>query len=535
MTITSLSFLLLGFFVYILYFTLPRKLQWWVLLGGSMVFYLAGGVQSFLYVLITALTVYGAAVWMADLAAKQKKYLKENKETLTKEQKTAYKKQTKKKRSRILTATVLLNIGLLCYFKYFHFALEQVNVVLRLTGAGEIKDTFSLIVPLGISFYTFQTVGYLADVYWEYYQPEKNFFKVLLFTSFFPQMTQGPISEFEPFSKELFGEHELSYDNFSRGSQRMLWGFLKKMVIANTLAPYVQSVFQHYPEYTGLTTLLGAFLYSVQIYADFSGYMDIMCGYCQMLGIRLTENFMRPYFSKSVSEYWRRWHISLGNWFKKYIYYPIGMSAWSRKLAQNTRKRFGKHFGDTLPASIALVVTWLATGLWHGASWAYITWGLVNGLFIIFSLWMEPVNKKFRDALKLEDSNKAWRTFQVLRTFIVVTFIKVLPEVGTLSDGLNLWKHIFTDWRIVGSLQELLPFVDLGDSLAVVQLLCAVVFTIGMLVFSLLQRREAIRDRFARVPLPVRIIILAALTMVICSIGINATMEAGGGFMYENF
>ncbi len=534
MSITSLTFVLFAALVYVLYYALPRRTQWMVLLAASLVFYAASGAENLLFVLITSSTVYGGTLWMARLSASRKKYLKENRDTLSKAEKSAFKKKNGRKRRTVMLSVLLVNIGILCVFKYFHFALEQINAILRLAGSAPIRDTFSLIAPLGISFYTFQCIGYLVDVYWEYYEPEKNYLKVLLFTSFFPQMTQGPISEFESFSRELFGEHALSYENFSFGAQRMLWGFAKKMVVANALSPWVGDVFQNYAQYTGVTALLGAFLYSVQIYADFSGYMDIMCGYCQMLGIRLTENFMRPYFSKSVSEYWRRWHISLGNWFKKYIYYPIGMSSWSRKLAQSTKSRFGKHFSDSLPASIALTVTWLATGLWHGASWAYIAWGLVNGLFIIFSVWMEPVYQKCRTALKLEDGNFAWRLFRVLRTFVVVTFIKVLPEVGSLSDGIGLWKHIFTNRQIPGSVGELLPFVQWWNSFAPVQFLTMAVFTGLMLVFSILQRKRPIRQRFQKAPMVLRIAVLAALTLVVCSVGVYASINVGG-FLYENF
>lgn len=534
MSITSLSFVLFAAAVYILYFALPARWQWCVLLAASTVFYLSCGVKSYLFVLITSASVYCAARWMGKLSDDQRAYLKANKATLSKEEKSAYKASVKKKRKALLVAALVLNFGLLCFFKYFHFTLAQINWLREAVGASIIPDRFSFIVPLGISFYTFQSTGYLVDVYWEHYSPEKNYGKVLLFTSFFPQITQGPISDFEGLSRQLFAEHTIQYEQFALGGQRMIWGFLKKMVVANSLAPWVQNVFAHYSEYSGISTLIGAFLYSIQIYADFSGYMDIMCGFCQMLGITLTENFMRPYFSKSVAEYWRRWHISLGVWFKKYIYYPIGMSPKSRKLGQICKKRFGRHFGDTLPASIALVVTWLATGLWHGASWAYITWGLVNGLFIILSLWMEPLYVKCRTVLRLEDSNFAWRAFRTIRTFLLVTFIKVLPEVGSLSDGLGLWRHAFTNTQLPGSFRQLLPFISPTDLMAPFLLIAVVFFTGAMLAVSLAQRKGSVRARFNRFPLPVRLAVLVVLTFVILSLGVYASMSTGG-FMYENF
>ena len=325
MSITSLTFVVFAFAIFALYYLIPKRLQWVLLLVASVIFYTAGGIQSAGYVVITATSIYIAARAMQKLADEQKQYIKANKATLTKEDKVAYKTQIKKKRKLWMLAALLLNIGFLCFFKYFHFVLEQINAILHLAGATQINDTFKFIIPLGISFYTFQAVGYLLNVYWEKTIAEKNYPKFLLFVSFFPQMTQGPISEYDQLSEQLFTEHSFEYKNYAWGFQRMIWGFFKKMVIANQLAKYVDLVFDNYAEYTGISVLIGAFLYSVQIYADFSGYMDIMCGFCETLGIHLTENFERPYFSKSVAEYWRRWHMSLGAWFKNYIYFPIGM------------------------------------------------------------------------------------------------------------------------------------------------------------------------------------------------------------------
>ena len=314
----------------------------------------------------------------------------------------------------------------------------------------------------------------------------------------------------------------------------MVWGFFKKMLIANVMSPYVADVFANYSKYSGISTLIGAFLYSIQIYADFSGYMDIMCGYCEMLGIRLTENFDRPYFSKSVAEYWRRWHISLGAWFKKYIYFPIGMSSWSRKIAKASRGKFGKHFADSFPATIALLVVWTCTGLWHGASWAYIVWGLLNGLFIILSLWMEPVYGAVRTRLRLREDSTVWNLFRIVRTFVVVTFIKVLPEVGTLSEGLGLWRNIFTNWSIPRSFSGLLPFVDLSLTIYKINFCLAILGTVLMFAVSCIQYKKPVRAYFNMLPPVIRQVILALVLILIASFGVQASW-GNGGFLYANF
>ena len=390
MSITSGSFLLFALALTVLYFLVPKHGQWMLLLLASAVFYCAAGLQYGAYILFTALSTYCGARWIGRLAAQQQAYLKANKEQLSREEKKAYKAGNKARRKAVMIAALLLNFGLLAVFKYGDFVLTQLNRAAALLGSGPVHGPLGLIAPLGISFYTFQSMGYLVDVYWEKCAPEKNIARMLLFVSFFPQIIQGPISNFSQLAPQLYAPHSFSAARLGSGLQRMLWGFFKKLVIADTLAPYVQAVFANYTEYSGVAVLVGAFLYSAQIYADFSGYMDIVCGLCEIWGIQLAENFQRPYFSKSIAEYWRRWHITLGEWFKTYLYYPVAVSHFARNAGKRWQKRFGGSVGKTIPATVALLIVWLTTGLWHGASWAYIAWGGVNGAFIIFSLWMEP-------------------------------------------------------------------------------------------------------------------------------------------------
>ena len=529
MSILSVSFLLFSLGLLAIYFAVPGRFRWWVLLAFSLAFYALGGLLNLPWMLLTALTVWAAARYIQRNADAEKRYLADHKGEMSKEARSAMKAKGKAARRRVLCLCVLLNVGVLCAFKYVHFLLAQADAVAGLFGS-RITDTIRWIVPLGISFYTFQTVGYLCDVYWGKVQAERNPMKVLLFTSFFPQITQGPISAWSELSEQLFTPHALRYEAFSLGAQRMIWGFFKKMVVANILGGYVQQVFARYNEYFGAAVFLGALCYAAQIYADFSGYMDIMCGLCQILGIRLTENFDRPYFSKSIAEYWRRWHISLGAWFKNYVYYPLAMARWNQKLGRWAKKRWGKAFGNYLPATLALVIVWLTTGLWHGASWGYIAWGGLNGLFIIFSMWMEGPYDKWKKALHIRENAWLWRAFQVCRTFLLVTFIKVLPEVGSLQDGLGLWKRIFTDHRIPHALGELLPFVESYRELAVALLGVGL-----MLLVSLLQRRGSVRERMSRkLPYLVRIGIFVLLFFLILYFGVPASGGLGD-FMYAEF
>ena len=523
MDITSIYFICFFVILFLCFYFIQVKYQWIILLIGSLFFYGYGGLRNICFILITAFTTYIATLMIEKNLDAQKAYIKENKNILSKEERTSYKKRQQTYRKTVMILTLVLNFGLLSYFKYIHFLIDQINILLSFGMYRTVSNDFTLIIPLGISFYTFQTMGYLIDVYWGEVDAEHNFFKVLLFVSFFPQIIQGPISNFSTLSKELFKEHIFSIKKYRWGLERVLWGFFKKMVIANALSPYVQDVFKNYSSYAGVTVLFGAFMYSIQIYADFSGYMDIVCGLCEMLDIKLAENFERPYFSKSIAEYWRRWHMTLGEWFKRYIYYPVATAKWNQKLAKKMGKR-----ASVLPASIALVVVWMTTGLWHGASWAYIAWGAVNGLFIIFSLWMEPIYASLKNYFHVDEKLFIWKLFQVVRTFILVTFIKVLPEVGTLREGIGLIGRIFTNYSIPGNVKDLLPFVENFSTFNVI-----IIGTILLLVSSLLQRKKPVREYFDIIPIQIQIPILALFSIIIVYYGIP--VSNGIQFMYAQF
>lgn len=527
MSLVSFKFLFFCALLLLCYFIAPKKWQWIILLLFSLAFYAFAGIQSFIYIGITALSAWLGALYLEKIGSTTKEYINIHRDSLTVDEKTNIKKIAKRKKKFILVLVIVLNFVLLGIFKYANFAIDQINSLIGIFNGSTHINSLTLIVPLGISFYTFQTMGYLIDVYWGKNEACRNPLKMLLFTSFFPQITQGPISNYQELSQQLYSSHNFEYNNWSLGCERMIWGFFKKIAIADLLSPYVQSVFTHYSEYSGITVLVGMVFYSIQIYADFSGYMDIVCGLCQIMGIKLTENFDRPYFSKSIAEYWRRWHISLGTWFKSYIYYPIAVSKWNNKIGKWASEKFGKSFGKNLPASIALVAVWFTTGLWHGANWGYICWGGLNGVFIIISMWLEPLYIILKRKLKIKDS--LWRYVQVIRTFILVTFIKVLPEVGGLKSGLALWKQALTEHSIPCSFESLLPFASKGP------LLIIITGTILMLIISLFGRNHSVREEFnKRVPLVFRLFILAIL-ITVSIISALYTGDNGGGFMYAQF
>lgn len=533
MRITSLSFFAFILLLWVIYYFLSEKHRWVVLLVSSIIFYSSFSAVSFIYVLATSALIYCAAIAIQRITENNKTFLKVHKAALSKEEKKEWKEKAKKQKRWVLRITIVLVFSALFVFKYSHFAIDIANKFLSAIGIHPINNSFSLLIPLGISYYTLQATAYLAEVYWEKIPAESHYGKVLLFISFFPQITQGPISEYGYLSGELFKEHHISYEKVSKGFQRMLWGFFKKMVIADTFSPYVSTIFSGYEKYTGLTCAVGALLYVFQLYADFSGYMDIMCGFCEMLDIRLTENFNRPFFSKSVAEFWRRWHISLGRWVRTYIYYPIAMSSWNQRLSKRiiSDSRVSGIIASTAP----LVVVWSFIGLWHDASWEYIAWGLGNAFFIISSIWLEPLYRRMKTALRIREQSVAYKVFQIARTFIIFTVLESMAAVTAKGgDGLRFVLKTMVNHQIPRKLGELFPSTEGLVGQFIVMLMLAFVGLVLMLVFSLIQRKKPVREYFNQVPCVVRIAILVVMALVIVSAGVQASWDAGA-FMYANF
>ena len=293
MSLVSIEFIVFVIISLLLYYMIPKKYQWIMLLVSSISFYLIGGITAILYLIFTTLTTYFAGRLLG-------KYNKEDKK---------YADITKKKKRLVVLITALLNFGILFFLKYWNPVADMINKVLRFEKINRLE----LILPLGISFYIFQSIGYIIDVYRNKYEPEKNVFKYALFTSFFPQMVQGPISRFDSLGNELFSEHKFSWDNVKDGIQLLMLGYFKKLVIADRAAVVVNAVIGDYTNQSGSVLLIAMILYCIQLYCDFSGGIDVTRAVAKMFGITLVDNFKRPIFSTSLTDFWRRWHISLGS------------------------------------------------------------------------------------------------------------------------------------------------------------------------------------------------------------------------------
>lgn len=442
MQFTSVSFLLFAFAVLLGYYLIPQKQRWMLLLAASWVFYLWAGAGYFAFILLTTLSTYGATVAMAGNLQKQDTYLAAN-GALSREEKKTYKAAVKRKNRIIASACLVLNFAVLAVCK------ACLTEPFRTAAQGGVLSFLTLGLPLGISFYMFQSMGYVIDVYRATAAAERNFFKLALFVSYFPQLIQGPISKFSDLAPQLYQGRRFDGKQLSFGLQRVLWGFFKKLVIADRIAVAVVAL--KAPEYTGVGFFALTVFYAVQLYADFTGGIDMALGLSQALGITLPENFIRPYFSKNIAEYWRRWHITLGQWMKDYIFYPISVSQPMRKLSKAARSGLGD-LGKRLPIYVASVATWFVTGIWHGLTPNFIAWGMMNCFVIVVSEELTPLYRRFHDRFGWKEK-KWYGGFEILRMFILMNFIRILDlfpnlgeyfsRMGSLLTGFNF--HILWD------------------------------------------------------------------------------------------
>lgn len=454
-----MSFASIGFICFLaatvlLYYLCPKKHQWKLLLAASLVFYFLAGKWYLPYILFTAISSYIIAHLIQKRADSEKLYVEQNRESMDKDARKAYKAAQKKKRLRILTLGLALNFGILAVLKYTGFTVNNINSIIGIFSADTELSVPNLLLPMGISFYTFQTMGYLIDVYREKTRAEKNPFKLALFVSFFPQLVQGPISRHSELAEQLYCGHSAKWENIGAGMIRIAWGFFKKLVIADTVMIAIKSIMQAPEKYDGAYVFFLIVAYSAQIYADFTGGIDITIGIGEMLGIRIRENFDHPFASTSTKEYWRRWHITMGTWFQDYIFYPLSICKSMQKLSKWSRAKLGNSLGKRVPVYLATIITWFTTGLWHGASWNFIVWGLLNCLVILVSQELSPLYAKFHKRFPALNGSYAYTLFCRTRTFLLMGLIRILDCyrdvpltfkcVGTMFYDFSSWRELFS-------------------------------------------------------------------------------------------
>lgn len=521
MLFTSINFIFFLIIVFLIYYVIPKKIRWIWLLVASYFFY---GCASYIYILFlftSTLLTYGCSLFIEKIRKAQEVYA--NDDTLSSDDKKKLKTKNQKKCKIILLLAIILLIGLLIMLKYlpFIFSIIKVNF-----------SPLSLLLPVGLSFYIFQSVGYCIDVYRESYAAQRNFFKYALFISFFPQILQGPIGNYNSLSSQLYNGNSFDYIKFTSGLQRILWGFFKKLVVADRLALMVNTVYGNYNNYSGFVLLFATIFFAFQLYADFSGYMDIALGCAEALGIKLDENFSQPYFAKTIAEFWRRWHITLGSWFRNYVYYPILRSKCCLKIPKIfTNKKTSKN----LTISLALLVTWILIGLWHGAAWKYVIYGLYYGIIIITSIILMPFYEKMKKKMHINAEKNAYKIFQIFRTFVLVCFGYIIFRADTIEQAFHIvGRMIFSFFNgITLSVKNLLVSLFVGNFSAFDFLLS--VFSIAIIiVVDIIQNKTDTRKLIAKQNIIIRWAIFYLLLLMILLFGCYGSSSTNS-FIYFEF
>lgn len=512
MTYVSIYFYIFLFFSVFIYYVVPIRYRWIELLIASIVFYVFCGIWMIPVVLVISWIAWFAAVRI------DKIYTISSGENITdKEQKKLASQRIKSKCRLILSVSVIILISFLSVAKLSRYMPQNMSAY--------------IIVPIGISYFTFSIISYLADVYWKRQKAESNYFKFTLYVLYFPKILQGPISRYKNLGHQLIEGHRFDYQRVCFGLQLMIWGIFKKLVIADRLAIFVNSVYGDISNCPGSVILVATFFATFQLYADFSGCMDIASGISKIYGIELEKNFDHPFFSRSAAEFWRRWHITLGTFFKDYVYMPIVSSPGMAKLLQKLRKKHSTEYGKMVMTTIPLAVVWLLTGIWHGTGLAYVVWGLYWGVIIICSNILQKKIVKLNQSLHIRTDANSWKVFQMFRTFLIFMFGRIITIPNNLQTTGLIIQKIFTDmepWHLFD--QSIY-----GYGLNRPNFLLAIYTIILLWIVSILQSKYHIREKIAEFNIVFRWMIYYAAVFCIIIFGIWGMGYEASSFVYMQF
>ncbi len=479
MLFNSLEFIFFFPLVVALYFTISPKYRWILLLIASYYFYMCWNYKYIVLIAFSTVVDYLAGILM-------------------------YRTKKKKLRTVYLIASLTTNLGLLFFFKYFNFFGESINFLFSKFNIFYEVPAYNYLLPVGISFYTFQTLSYTIDLYKKNRKPEYHFGKFALFVSFFPQLVAGPIERSENLLPQFHKNFTFDYERVKSGILLMCWGFFKKVVIADRLAEYVNMVYNNAPEYTGVPLIMATLFFAFQIYCDFSGYSDIAIGSAKIMGYDLMTNFRRPYLAVNIQDFWRRWHISLSTWFRDYVYIPLGGS------------RVAKWRWHT-----NLFITFLVSGLWHGAEWTFVIWGALHGFYLVFANITKTFKNRINQSIGLNNVPQLHHVLQVMVTLVLVLFGWIFFRANNTADAILIINNLF----VFTGPQQLNLFRIPSD-------LPIALVSIGLLIIiEIIEERASLFEKMQQLTRPVKWAILTILIVLVFVLGMWEAQD----FLYFQF
>ena len=485
MLFNSFTFLIFFPIVVGIYFLLPQRWRWAWLLGASCYFYMAFIPVYILILFFTIAIDYVAGILIENATGKRRKWY--------------------------LVMSLVANVGVLAVFKYFNFLNANLHSIAELFHWPYGIPPLEIILPIGLSFHTFQAMSYTIEVYRGNQPAERNLGIYALYVMFFPQLVAGPIERPQNLLHQFYEKHEFEYERVTSGIKRMAWGLFMKVVIADRLARYVNIVYNDPTSFQGLTLVVATIFFAFQIYCDFAGYSHMAIGAAEVMGFKLMKNFDRPYLSRSISEFWSRWHISLSSWFRDYVYIPLG----GNRVA---RPRWYYN----------LFITFLLSGLWHGANWTFVIWGALNGFYLVFALMTKNARESVARATGLAARTRLHQTVRVLVTFALACFAWIFFRANTLSDAL----HVIRAAIARPTMHQLLPDILRAEGITKVELGFSFLLIAGLMLFEVMSTRVAVAQKFRMQPAWVRWPAYYAVCMAIWLLGISTEAKA---FIYFQF
>lgn len=467
MLFNSLEFLVFFPMVVALYFLLPNRFRWILLLIASYYFYMCWNYKYVVLLLFTTIVCYACAIWI-------------------------YKTRHRYLKVSLLVFTLFIYLGTLFFFKYFNFFGDVINTAFQKFNIFYKIPAYNYLLPVGISFYTFQALSYTIDVYRGDIKPEYHFGKFALFKSFFPQLVAGPIERATHLLPQFSKEYTFDYARIRDGIALTIWGFFKKVVIADRVSEYVNIVYNDPANYEGLHFLIATLFFTIQIYCDFSGYSDIARGTAKIMGYDLMVNFRMPYLSKSIREFWQRWHISLSTWFRDYFYISLGgnrVSKWRYYLN--------------------LFLTFLISGLWHGANWTFIIWGGLHGFYLVFAIWTKSIREKINDFLGISRVPYLQNLLQQLVTCVLAIFAWIFFRAKSLGDA----------WYIIKSMLHLHPVEKINLFNFQADMVLSIILIIILFVVDILEDKHSLSFKMKQLPVYVKWSLLVGTVLAIFILG----------------
>lgn len=437
MSLISIEYYIFLIITSFFYYITPIKIRWITLLLASLYFFMQ---NSSVMLLFTTL-------FMVMIAYSSTMKLTSNTNKVLSTEDEQKKLKIQKDSQKIVTSSIIIEAFLLIGLQNNSFFIESTNLYYKFMGIDTQLNYLKWVTPLGMSYFTLMLIGYILDVHWKTIEVQRNPIKLTLYTMFFPQLVSGPITRYKEVNENLFKGNKFDHNQIELGTQRILWGLFKKLVVAERLSVVISTIVTDYNDYVGSYIMIAVFAYTIQVYTDFSASMDIVLGSAQILGVKLPENFSNPIFSQDLSEWWRKWHITLGSWLKDYILYPTLKSSRMQKIAKASKEKYGKKVGKKIPTYIGMFITWFLVGFWHGGTWNYILGsGLFFFLMIVGGMILEPLFTKIMKTFQINTNCFSWRFFCSLRTYILFSCAVFWGRAGSVTAGMDMTKLVLSNF-----------------------------------------------------------------------------------------